>query len=677
MKPHARFVSFEVILLVIGSLVIPGVLNLPPASAQSSEQKDARSSWQKDDLPREYHQRDDLFDKLSGAARNALEKKYGKRKAGKELDKAPPPTREITPFSGYLNNTVNNPGADTSSQDTQSETTIVLGSGSNVVSAYNDSGSNTTGSHFTGYSTSGNSGVGWADRGTLPASGEGDAGDPSLGRSNATGRVFLATLGFNTFEQLQLFRSDDNGNSFFAPVNATPGFTGTGDFQDKEWLAVDNFSGPGQGNVYIAWRNFSFFGSGGIRFTRSTDGGQSWGPLQGVFIASEGAWNVQGAWVTVGPDHSVYVLWLDQSAGRGTPNIVKMRKSVDQGVSFGSAVTVATLVNANSNGDLQLSPGFRSNSFPQAAVNPANGSIYVTYNDRGAGGDKSDIYFLHSENGGATWSAPVRVNDDSTANDQWQPALTVTPDGARLFIGFYDRRRDPGNNLIDTFGALGTIAGLTVSFEPNFRITTGSFPAVFGQDPAINSTYMGDYDQSVADNSFFYYTWGDNRNSNAFHANQPDVRFARISTNPIDDSRYFVRQHYRDFLLREPDQGGWDFWTGQITQCGSDLGCVAAFRIGVSRAFFESGEFRQQPRAANLPNPNPPPQYNNREFVRMCYVVYLQREPDQGGWDFWTNGLDNCTNDPNRNGNNGYQCYQDIINAFLVSIEYRARFGRP
>jgi hypothetical protein len=138
-----------------------------------------------------------------------------------------------------------------------------------------------------------------------------------------------------------------------------------------------------------------------------------------------------------------------------------------------------------------------------------------------------------------------------------------------------------------------------------------------------------------------------------------------------------VRQHYRDFLLREPDPGGWDFWTAQITQCGSDLGCVAAFRIGVSRAFFESGEFRQQPRAANLPNPNPPPQYDNREFVRMCYVVYLQRGPDLDGWNFWTDGLTNCTNDPNRNGNNGYQCYQDIINAFLVSTEYRLRFGRP
>ncbi|HEX7771344.1 MAG TPA: hypothetical protein VF435_02925, partial [Pyrinomonadaceae bacterium] len=30
-----------------------------------------------------------------------------------------------------------------------------------------------------------------------------------------------------------------------------------------------------------------------------------------------------------------------------------------------------------------------------------------------------------------------------------------------------------------------------------------------------------------------------------------------------------MRQHYLDFLLREPDQSGWDHWTGQITQCAN------------------------------------------------------------------------------------------------------------
>ena len=36
--------------------------------------------------------------------------------------------------------------------------------------------------------------------------------------------------------------------------------------------------------------------------------------------------------------------------------------------------------------------------------------------------------------------------------------------------------------------------------------------------------------------------------------------------NPIDDQRQFVRQQYLDFLNREPDGPGWDFWTDKMFQ---------------------------------------------------------------------------------------------------------------
>jgi uncharacterized delta-60 repeat protein len=63
--------------------------------------------------------------------------------------------------------------------------------------------------------------------------------------------------------------------------------------------------------------------------------------------------------------------------------------------------------------------------------------------------------------------------------------------------------------------------------------------------------------------------------------------------NAIDDPANFVRQHYHDFLNREPDQSGWDFWTGQITSCGNDASCIEAKRINASGAFFLSIEFQQ------------------------------------------------------------------------------------
>lgn len=65
------------------------------------------------------------------------------------------------------------------------------------------------------------------------------------------------------------------------------------------------------------------------------------------------------------------------------------------------------------------------------------------------------------------------------------------------------------------------------------------------------------------------------------------------AANAVDDARFFVRQHYRDFLNREPDAAGLDFWAGQIIACGTDPACLAARRQNVSAAFFLSIEFKE------------------------------------------------------------------------------------
>ncbi|MGH9905029.1 MAG: CHRD domain-containing protein, partial [Pyrinomonadaceae bacterium] len=62
--------------------------------------------------------------------------------------------------------------------------------------------------------------------------------------------------------------------------------------------------------------------------------------------------------------------------------------------------------------------------------------------------------------------------------------------------------------------------------------------------------------------------------------------------NPIDQATFFVRQHYLDFLNREPDGPGLFFWTDQITSCGADTSCIELRRINVSAAFFLSIEFQ-------------------------------------------------------------------------------------
>ena len=64
------------------------------------------------------------------------------------------------------------------------------------------------------------------------------------------------------------------------------------------------------------------------------------------------------------------------------------------------------------------------------------------------------------------------------------------------------------------------------------------------------------------------------------------------ATNVIDDAQAFVCQHYHDFLGRQPDAPGLQFWTNQIASCGTDQACLEARRINVSASFFLSIEFQ-------------------------------------------------------------------------------------
>jgi hypothetical protein len=65
------------------------------------------------------------------------------------------------------------------------------------------------------------------------------------------------------------------------------------------------------------------------------------------------------------------------------------------------------------------------------------------------------------------------------------------------------------------------------------------------------------------------------------------------SANPFDTSEYFVRQQYLDILGREPDEGGFNYWSDQIDACGSDAECTRSRRISVAAAFFIEQEFQQ------------------------------------------------------------------------------------
>jgi hypothetical protein len=69
-------------------------------------------------------------------------------------------------------------------------------------------------------------------------------------------------------------------------------------------------------------------------------------------------------------------------------------------------------------------------------------------------------------------------------------------------------------------------------------------------------------------------------------------------TNPIDDTDYFVVQHYADFLSRQPDTNGFLFWTGEIKGCGADAQCKEVKRVNVSTTSGPRWSRRSSPRTS-------------------------------------------------------------------------------
>src|SRR5436190_3242513 len=89
-----------------------------------------------------------------------------------------------TLLASFTNVLVNNMSADTTSQDTQSETSTIA-FGNTVLASFNDSGSNAVSStKFTGWARSTDGGTTFTDLATLPTNTNGDAGDPVLVRDN-------------------------------------------------------------------------------------------------------------------------------------------------------------------------------------------------------------------------------------------------------------------------------------------------------------------------------------------------------------------------------------------------------------------------------------------------------------------------------------------------------------
>jgi hypothetical protein len=151
-------------------------------------------------------------------------------------------------------------------------------------------------------------------------------------------------------------------------------------------------------------------------------------------------------------------------------------------------------------------------------------------------------------------------------------------------------------------------------------------------------------------------------------------------SNPIDDPTFFVQQQYRDFLFRDPTGAELANDVAPLKSClinGANFACYNTERVKMSRRMWDKPEFRQQSRTFGLPLTNGWELYNHEDFILLEYSIYLQRWADTPGYNFWLGNLDSCVANSGGNPTQVTQCYNDSINAFLSSTEYRARFGCP
>jgi len=255
-----------------------------------------------------------------------------------------------------------------------------------------------------------------------------------------------------------LFTSTDGGMTWGEPVFAFGG--------DKAWITVDTTGGGGRNNLYETWTQ-GLGCDAYTSFARSTDGGKTFGDESGGMP--------QWGTLTVDLNGTLYV------AGIGG-----VRRSEDAAFSnappsFSPLVLVdlgGGIVYSSSSGP---NPGGLLGQFwirANRSTGPLAGDLYVLASVSSRSGGGTDVMFSRSEDGGDTWSPPVRVNDDAVGSGAWHwfGMMDVAPNG-RIDAVWNDTRNTGGENLSELYYSYSMDGGHTwsknVPVSPTFDTSLG------------------------------------------------------------------------------------------------------------------------------------------------------------------------------------------------------------
>lgn len=312
-----------------------------------------------------------------------------------------------------------------------------------------------------GWAYSTNGGLSWTFPGVLETNVF--RSDPVLA-ADADGRFYYLSVLVSPTYHCDLWQSTNGGMSWHQAGFALGG--------DKPWMVIDTTTSGGRGALYQTWsRWFNYTNDPNAILTRSADGGQTW--MDPVSIPGLPYWGT----LDVGPQGELYVVgwdgfsfWVGRSTNApdqsATPTF-----DLSTRVELGGVMIYQTNI---------INPaGLLGQAWIAAdrSSGPTRGNVYVLCTVTGTG-NPANVMFARSTDGGMTWSAPQRINDDSPTQNAWHwfGTLAVAPNG-RIDVCWNDTRGNTNSKFSELYYASSLDGGLTWSpnraISPPFNHTLG------------------------------------------------------------------------------------------------------------------------------------------------------------------------------------------------------------